>query len=69
MGNFLNRWIIMVFIDDGAAIKFTINGKLKSCKSRIDLAIKLNSIISRPLDNASISPVLIFHISHILFLV
>ena len=32
----------MVFIDNGAAIKFTINGKLKSCKSRIGLAIKLN---------------------------
>ncbi len=32
----------MVFIDNGAATKFTMNGKLKSCKSRIDLAIKLN---------------------------
>jgi hypothetical protein len=32
----------MVFKDNDAATKFTINGKLKSCKSRIDLAIKLN---------------------------
>ena len=59
----------MVFLDDGAAIKFTINGKVKFCKSRKGLATKLNSIISSPLDNASISLVLIFHISQILFLV